>query len=81
MRNFDQLTARRRELLALVDEAEGVADCSCPNHSRHERREARRLAASLYYSVQQIEWAMGLRDETFVDELGSPENFPGFSAN
>jgi hypothetical protein len=69
MRNLHQLTIRRRELLDLVDEAEAVADCSCPNHSHQERKAARRAAAALTYAVHQIEWALGLREHTFVDDL------------
>lgn len=82
MRNLDELTNRRRELLALVDDAEAVANCSCPNHSRQERKAARRAAAAITCSVEQIDWAIGLRDHTFVDDLlGGQEDVFNFSNN
>jgi hypothetical protein len=69
MRNLHQLTARRAQLYQLLDEAEAVSDCTCPNHSHQERKAARKAAVTLSCIIQEFEWAMGLREETFVDKL------------
>lgn len=69
MRNLAQLAMRRQQLYSLLDEAEAVSNCTCPNHSHQERKTAKKAALTLSCIIQEFEWAMGLREETFVDKL------------
>lgn len=69
MRNLHQLSLRRQQLYVLLDEAEAVSNCTCPNHSKQERKTAKKTAITLSLLIQELEWAMGLRLETFVDKL------------
>lgn len=69
MRNITQLANRRQQLYALLDEAEAVSNCTAANHSHQERKAARKAAMTLSCIIQEFEWAMGLREKTFVDRL------------
>lgn len=80
MRNNIQLANRRQQLYNLLDEAEAVFNCTCPNHSHQERKTAKKAAITLSCIIQELEWVMGLRDVTFVDELEKDSALP-FSDN
>ena len=68
MRNLAQMTVRRQQLYVLLDEAEAVFNCTCLNHSKQEKKHAHRTAIALSLIIQELEWAMEMREETFVDK-------------
>ena len=74
MRNLPQLALRRQQLHVLLDEVEAVSNCTCPNHSKQEKKTAKRAAMTLSLIIQEFEWAMGLRLETFVDQLDQADS-------
>jgi hypothetical protein len=81
MRNLSQLTTRRAQLYLLLDEAEAVVNCKSSNHSHQEKKAAKKAAVTLSCIIQEFEWAMGMREETFVDKLVHHGHFSDFSDN
>ncbi len=65
MRNLSQLNEQLSELFSMLEEIEAVQHC--PNHSKQEKRNYHRLAQSLAFGIEQIQWAIGLREYTAVD--------------
>jgi hypothetical protein len=74
MRNLAEMTLRRQQLYTLLDDAESVSNCTCPNHSKQERKVAKKAAITLSLIIQEVEWLMGMREETFVDKLDQADS-------
>lgn len=71
MRNLSQLNERLSELFSMLEEIQSVQHCS--NHSKQEKKSYHRLAQSLAFGIEQMQWALGLREYTVVDSF--KENF------
>jgi hypothetical protein len=65
MRSLAQLNERLTELFLMLHEIQSVQ--SCPNHSRKEKKQYHRLAQSLAFAIEHIQWALGLREHTVLD--------------
>jgi hypothetical protein len=61
------LNERLSELFSMLEEIQSVEQC--PNHSKREKRNYHRLAQSLAFGIEQIQWALGLREYTVVDSF------------
>jgi hypothetical protein len=66
MRNLAQLNERLSELFSMLDEVQSVQHC--PNHSKTEKKAYQRLAQSLAFGIEQVQWALGLREYTVLDD-------------
>lgn len=71
MRNIDQIFTRLVKLRSHLEEIEVMM--ACPSHSVREKKTARNLAVTLACQIEQMEWVLGMRDRTWVDELSDGE--------
>jgi hypothetical protein len=71
MRNIDQIFTRLVQLRDHLEEVEVMM--ACPSHSAREKKTARNLATTIACQIEQMEWVLGMRERTWVDELNNDE--------
>jgi hypothetical protein len=71
MRNIDQLFTRLTQLRDHLEEIEVMI--ACPSHSAREKKTAHNLAITVACQIEQMEWVLGLRERTWVDQLNDEE--------
>lgn len=70
MRNIAEMTERLSDLFTILDDVQSVQ--ICPNHSKQEKKKHLHLAQSLAFAIEQVQWALGLREYTVVDFFNEP---------
>lgn len=62
MRSIDQIHTQLIQLRTHLEELEVIM--TCPSRSDHEKKIARSLANILTGQIKQMEWILGLREDT-----------------